>query len=472
MTPLFALPTLLHAADTRSARKELEQLVARALENSPLVGAARARVLQELTRQDENFAFFEPSLSGLAGTAERDRGIPGGTGFATSTNNATVVQGGIEAPVRPGAYVSAGAAERFLREPGGHHSSVFQTLVGMQVRIPLLRDRGFVQWDLKQAQTIAEYNAAVSRLLTVMQNLRHDVEQRYVNVQAALASYTVAQEATARFQSLLDEAKQLAELKVVPEYQLWPAKMELLLRQEAELDAMRLHEVSQIRLQELLGDKDALELKSGPEALVALADEVKVPVLPKPDEIVPFRGIYRELLDQEEVVDAQLRQTRDELRPDVSLNLRATYQGEDPTTPIAVDRVTSDKHLGANAVIVWKQPLGFRAERARIRRHKARLEELRQELRRVEQKVAADMEAAAAELAKARERLALISQAVNAAQQTLVAEQERFRLGEGRSRNVLDAQKDLTNVLQRQMRTAAILLRAHSDYQYAIGYSN
>jgi len=135
MTPLFALPTLLHAADTRSARKELEQLVARALENSPLVGAARARVLQELTRQDENFAFFEPSLSGLAGTAERDRGIPGGTGFATSTNNATVVQGGIEAPVRPGAYVSAGAAERFLREPGGHHSSVFQTLVGMQVRM-------------------------------------------------------------------------------------------------------------------------------------------------------------------------------------------------------------------------------------------------------------------------------------------------------------------------------------------------
>lgn len=471
ITLLFAFPAFLHAEDVRSVRAELDRLVSRAFANNPLVGAARARVLQQLTKQDENFAFFEPALVGLAGTSERDRGVPGATGFTASTNNGTVVQGGIEVPIRPGAYVSAGVAERFLRETGTHHSSVFQTLVGMQIRIPLLRDRAFVQWDLRQAQAIAEYNTAVNRLLTVMQNLRHDVEQRYINLQAALASYTVAQEATARFQSLLAEAEQLVELKVVPEYQTWPARMELLLRQEAELDAMRLYEVSQIRLKELLGDGKELGLQSGPEALVSLADDVRMPKVVSAAEIIRFRGVYKEMLDQVEVVDAQLRQTRDELRPDVSFNLRATWQGEDPINPVALERVVSDKHLGADAVLVWKQPLGFRAERARIRRHKARLRELQQELRRIEQKVAADMEAAGAELANARERLRLISEAVNAARQTLVAEQERFRLGEGRSRNVLDAQKDLTNALQRQMRTAAILLRANSDYQYAIGYS-
>ena len=60
---------------------------------------------------------------------------------------------------------------------------------------------------------------------------------------------------------------------------------------------------------------------------------------------------------------------------------------------------------------------------------------------------------------------------MKAARLALDAERDRFRLGEGRSRQVLDAQKDLTKAMQRQNQNAASLLRTVSDYEYATGYS-
>ena len=67
-------------------------------------------------------------------------------------------------------------------------------------------------------------------------------------------------------------------------------------------------------------------------------------------------------------------------------------------------------------------------------------------------------------------RLKLLDQAMQAAKQTVAAEDERFRLGEGTSRNALDAQKDLTSALNRQARAAADILRALADYRHAAGY--
>jgi outer membrane protein TolC len=56
--------------------------------------------------------------------------------------------------------------------------------------------------------------------------------------------------------------------------------------------------------------------------------------------------------------------------------------------------------------------------------------------------------------------------AVEEAKKALQAENERFRLGEGRSRNVLDAQKDLTEALRRQILVAIELLKAYSAFNY------
>jgi len=67
-------------------------------------------------------------------------------------------------------------------------------------------------------------------------------------------------------------------------------------------------------------------------------------------------------------------------------------------------------------------------------------------------------------------RMDQVESAVDNAVKTLEAERERFRLGEGRSRNVLDAQEDLTKAELRRNAAAADLLRAAAALDYAAGY--
>ena len=67
-------------------------------------------------------------------------------------------------------------------------------------------------------------------------------------------------------------------------------------------------------------------------------------------------------------------------------------------------------------------------------------------------------------------RLKMVREGIEAAKQNLASEQERFRLGENTSADVTAAQKNLTTILQREVTASADLLRAHSNYIYAVGY--
>ena len=461
---LMFIPALLSWGES-----ELDSLVDEAMANSPTVLAARARVEQALCRHRELLEFFDPSLYVIGGKSERARGVPGSTGFVSGTNNAQEVSGGVEVAVAPGAYVAAGAAERFLAEPSDYNH-LYQSLLGLRVRVPLLRDRGFSQWDLQRSASLADFNAVVSGLLVVMQSLRHDVELAYISCYETLSAYHVAKEATSRFQGLLDEAGELARLRVVPEYQVFPAEMELGLRQANELRALQAHETSLARLSGFLGTGREVGLASGPEILIELAGAARLPSDIPLEEALLRRGTYLQLTNQMEGIRAVLRRARDDLRSDVSLNMGLTWQGESPDAFVGGRSLTSEKAVGGEVVLVWRRPLEFRGARSRLSRHRARIAELKHRL--TEVKISTETELAVGTLTyrRSRERLRALERALRAARETVSAEQERFRLGEARSRNVLDAEKDLTDVLERQTRTAAELLRARSNVLFASGY--
>jgi outer membrane protein TolC len=74
-----------------------------------------------------------------------------------------------------------------------------------------------------------------------------------------------------------------------------------------------------------------------------------------------------------------------------------------------------------------------------------------------------------ASLAAARDRLDIVDRAVGEARRALDAESERMRLGEGRSRNVLDAQKDLTTAERRANQAALDTVLAILDLLHAAG---
>ena len=459
------LTTAVFAGDNR----EIDSLVNEAMAHSPVVLAARERVRQALSRHRELLEFFDPNLYAGAGKTERGRGIPGGRGFPSITNDAQAVEGGVEIPLEPGAYLTVGGAERFLTEPGDYNH-LYQTLLGVRLRIPLLRDRGFVQWNLERARALAEYNAAASQLLQVMQSLRHDVELTYIAAYESLSAYQVAREAKTRFQALLDEARELARLKVVPEYQVFPAEMELELRREIELRALQAHEISLEKLSQLLGTRRHVSLKAGPEILVQFARDMgEPPDIPLADA-VERRGSYLEVKNLLAAGRAELDREQDDLRSDLSLNLGMNWLGESPDDIVGTNSESAEKSFGGEALVVWRRPLEFRGTHSRISRRRSRIAELKHRLREVEIRTETELKTGLLAYRESRKRLRALDRAIKAARATVNAEQERFRLGEGRSRNVLDAEKDLTNILDRQTHTAAELLRAHSNLLFAAGY--
>jgi outer membrane protein TolC len=449
---------------------ELRSLLDRALQANPQVLAAKCRVEQALEQHQELLGFFDPRLFAAGGAAERARGVPGGTGWTGLTDEAHELTAGVELPVRPGAYLTVGAAERSLLDGGSGYDQLYQSLLGVRLRIPLMRDRGFVQFEQDRARTLAEYNGTVSDLITVMQTLRHAVERAYVEAYSTLASYEVSKRATERFRVLLEQARELSRLKVMPAYQVFPTEMELALRLEEEEQARQVHVVSLIQLQEQIGDRQPVTLGFGPEHLVEVA--AGLAALPEVDleQSLERRGSYMRLLNRIEAARADLKRATDDLLPDLSLNGGVTWRGEDPDQPFASRTITSDEHLGGEVVVVWQQPLMHRAANSRISGTRARISELKQSIETERTALKADMQSAMEAYMVLIGRLKLLEQAKEAAKQTVAAEDERFRLGEGTSRNALDAQKDLTNTLNRQASAAAAILRALADYRHAAGY--
>ncbi len=453
-----------------AADGELRAFLDRATQANPRVLAARARVQEAVERHEGLREFFDPQLFAASGKAERARGVPGGSGWTSLANNAHELTAGVEVPVRPGFYLAAGASERFLFDGGGDYDHLYQTLLGLRVRVPLMRDRGFAQYEMDRTRAMAEYNAAVADLIGVLQAVRHDVERAYVDAYATLASYQVSQQATQRFRVLLEQARELARLKAIPAYQVSPTEMELAFRLEEEAQARQVHEVSLVALQRQIGDSEPVVLSFGADRLIQMAAGLGALPAVNVEEALERRGSYLRLRHQEAALRADLAKAVDDMKASLSLNASLTWRGEDAHQPFGDEAVLDEELLGGEVVVVWQRPLLQHGVRSRIAQARAALAEIRHQMAGERIALMADLQSAEQTYLTLLERLRLLEQAMEAARQTVTAEDERFRLGEGTSRNALDAQKDLTSALNRQAAAAAAILRALADYRFAAGY--
>ena len=451
------------------ANLELEALVAEAFTNNPAVQAAQYEVSRAQAEREELRGFFDPQLNAAASQTA----FPGGY-------NQALLHAGVDAAIRPGLYLGARFEESYYSRlqgstvatnVSGSYDDLWQSLAGLRLGVPLLRDRGFIQWKLSDERAARRYALAQNHWRAVTQQCRHDVEQQYIAVLEAVAQRYVAQAALTRVERLLQEARELVQLKIVPGYQLFTARSEVALRQEAETAEQQACKTTQTRLQELLGTLQARPVRASFDTLVLWAESVDLPLFYAEDQARKARGDYNEILDSIEVAEKERAIYRDNLRDDLSLNMETILQGEDPDNVIAAGRYLSERNAGASIGLTWKRPWGYRTEKARMRAIGATVDARRELLRQTSIRISADLKVQHEQFLSAQDRLSLVSDAIVAARQALEAENERFRLGEGRSRNVLDAQKDLTDALKRQIVIAVELLRAYSNFMYASGYA-
>ncbi len=467
----FCLVILLLAVSLSG--NELGDFLRQAEEHHPTLVAQRA-VLEQLYQQSEEVReFLDPSLFAGAGGSSRLWSLPvNPAGYHTpAEENSLEGQAGALVPIEEGAYLSVGGEFRRWFNPDGDYDSMYQHLLGARLSIPLLRDRGFALYGYRRTAALADYSAGGCRLLDAEQTVRRNVELAYIALCAAVANCQIHRDATERFQRIYDESRELVRLKTIPEYQEQTARRDLQIGLENQVVSEQTLASAKVLLASAVGLR---KLETDPQCSFEefLQAALELTEMPQGDveTAQQHRGEYQALLFDKEAAQARNALEEESRKDDVSLNMGVAWKGDSDTGMTSSYRIATDHHWGGEVMVVWTRPLDYTGTDARRAQAAAKIAELDARLEAKTIQMTAELRTAQFRFEAAQKRMKLIHEAVSAAQATLEAEQERFRLGESTSTIVLDAQKELNNILLRQNAAAAELLTASAELQYSLGY--
>jgi outer membrane protein TolC len=312
---------------------------------------------------------------------------------------------------------------------------------------------------------------AKDNLTIAKQNCRFAVEQAYIAILEAAASFAITEMAEQRSRKLLEETLEMVKSKAIPEYQLFTTRSDLALRQQERIAAYELINTCKETMDKAVGGTNYfMAISNAFEKVILWANAVEINDVFSLQEALLARGDFNKMLDEINILDISRQQAREQEKSELNLNLTAIWQGEDPDNFFGGDKYLSYRNYGAEFSLVWSRRLGNRGEKARVKSLTALINEKMALLQDTEIKIRNELSGAYRNFSTAMAGMDLCVTATEEAKKALEAENERFRLGEGRSRNVLDSQKDLTEALKRQILIAIDLLKAYSSFNYYSGY--
>ena len=436
--------------------------------NNPQIEAAYALKSAEYERAWAQDGFFDPRASAALGASRGPVAAPDSTLAPRIGGDGAGVQAGLLIPLRVGAYVGVGASQRYLFDADGFED-LGQTIAGVRLEMPLLQNRGFRTQALSQAALDAEAAVAAAQARAVEHTLLRNGVVLYANWLYAAANVRESVQACTRVERLLQETRERVELETVAEYQAFSAQMEVSFRQEELRQAHTALDQARQALETITGGLAVEAHFGGPELFGAWAERcatTDVARLLAQSEVRPEYVRSEEAIRAAEHLEAV---ARDALRSNLALVAGVGFQGEDDNGGFGREARLRDDTVGIEVAVVWSRPLGFTAESARARAQRAEVQAARAALRQVDLSIREERGRAEVALVAALDRRALVERAVQEAKRALGAEEQRLALGEGRSRNVLDAQKDLTTAERRANAAAFDMIVAFADLTYAVG---
>jgi outer membrane protein TolC len=450
------------------AEGPLAAWLADARRRHPDVLAAAARSAAARQRAEAvGLDFEDPVVATSAGVSDGPGQAPHVTLPRVLPADALSAQAGVEAPLGGGLYGGVGGAQRRLTSDG-EEDGRWQTVAGARLRLPLWRDRGYGLMRHEEAQRVADALTADAEAQGVAETLARDIVNAYAAWLQDVADAREVSRAVDRAEKLLEQTTTRAELKVVAEYQVFPARFETALRRE-ELEAAR----QQIRvglqtLAERLGLAAPPPLPEGEsDLLLRWADALAggLPAEWTAETACRQRAECRAARARAEAAEAAVLTAAEELKGDLSVSAGASWESEDD----AADATTSDEPVGFEVAVAFSRPWGRHGERSRLAAARADADARLSEVAAVDVQVASQVARARTAYEGACSRLALARGAVDEARRVLAAEDERFALGDGTSRSVLDAQKDLTSATRRSVAVAGQVVTAMADLRHALG---
>ncbi len=358
-------------------------------------------------------------------------------------DNTLGIQGGLYIPLRSGAYVGIGAAQRRLDNVLEDGSGVWQSVTGARINMPLLRDRGFAlqasreeQYNFVAQTRMADYQAAVAFAA-------HNSALAFAYELYTAALLRQYEKALHRVESLLSETERRVELETTAKYQLYPAEMNVHfkiddLRQYAAVYTNAHNSLELAAGGVKLPYSDAKLLKEW--AKLCLSTDIDTVIANEGGLPAEIKSKMREL----EYNLAREKELSQNCRSSLTLSVGVGYQGENENFGFGSDNLLRDDNMGADISLVWSRPISFEGADTALRAQRARTRIARENLRLVTIEFETKLKLARELFAAAKDRMILVDKAVAAAEKVLNSETERLKLGEGRSRNVLDAQTDLT----------------------------
>ena len=447
---------------------------ARALETHPAIAAAIARERAALNKTGALAASFAtPVLSASAGYSSGVDDVPGISLPRIAPQDAVALSAGVEAPVAKGVYAGAGAAQRFLTDTPEADA---QTALGARVRVPLLRDFGHALNERELSKLRAAAAAAAAETALARASLSREIFLAWNLLLRAEADAEAVASAEQRAEKLLEETSERARSQDVAGYQVFPAQYEVALRKEELLDARQNAAARLETLRERLGlagdESGAAVSRGATNAIFAAANSI----IRRKDLAFPAAEALRasparlaaaaKLAAAEAALQALVEDSRDTL----DFTAGAGFRGEAESGLIGSDNILAKDSAVFEAALVYKRPLGRGGADAEIAAAKAEVEACEADLAAAKNEILAELARAQTGFAAACARLSLALEAIGRAGAALDAEESRFNLGEGTSRNVLDAQKDLTNATRRGIAVAGAVADSFAELLHAAGF--
>lgn len=462
----LALPAFLPlpAAEAWLPREALEILCVTAT-NHPSVLAARDELAALGEDRRSLDGFYSPALS-LAGGLSSGPVESETAGLASPVSaSEAALDGSARIPVRSGAYIGLGASHRKL-DSSGMAPSYWQTSAGMRLEAPLLRNRGFAAQRALERQGDARMAMGLGNWGNTLALAQRDALAAFAYELYSGAVLEQYEKALRRVEILLEESRERVGLKTMAEYQLYPTEMEV----RFKLDDVR---------------KCAAAYTNAHKALELAAGGVRTPYAESPlllrwakmcvgadlDSVASSLARRHPAIEAAEAEVAQLEAKRDELGDSAksSLGFSAFAGVKSDSRARDADGALRTDDASYEAALVWSRPFSFEGEEASLRASAHRLAASRRRLVRLRSEIETEKELCKALFLAASERFGASYEAVEYASKALMAETERLSLGEGGSRNVLDAQSDLTDAEGRSNQAAYDVIVSFLDYLVAAG---
>lgn len=429
------------------------------------------RYLAQLDRADRaslllkaaDLQFRSPALSAAAGRTEDPSGVPHTTFSRVIDANSNYAGAGVEAPLVRGVYGGVGALV-YSDATGEAESDSAETGLGAMLRIPLLRDRAFALNALEMEQLSFDEAAQLCAVQKELIDISAEIVKQYAQWLLEAADAAEIEKAMTRAEKLLEQSTERVRLKDLAQYQIYPARYEATLRRE-ELESARQSIRTQsatlaqaLGLAQLPGD-----MPDNPELLLRWADALaQLDIAPLAAlDLEQTSPTVRRAHALAQSAAATTRHTAEDLRDELNLNLSAGWRSEADTD--------SGNDTGYTVALIFRRNLFSGGDEARIEADAAEARALQRDYENTLLTERIARERALVSFTNACARLQTAHDAVLAASDALSAEDDRFALGDGSSRSVLDAQQDLTSATRRQISVAGEVVSAMAELLRTVG---